>query len=116
MIRKVPISAIMTQSVICLKKEDSLEEAEYLFKRHHIRHIPIVNDKSIIGMLSKTDLQRLGLWNDKEDGNYSIKRLVKSHTTIEEVMTRKLTCVSSSTSVKKVTEISLKKNFMPCPL
>jgi|SRR5690606_19512789 len=116
MIRKVPISAIMTQSVICLKKEDSLEEAEYLFKRHHIRHIPIVNDKSIIGMLSKTDLQRLGLWNDKEDGNYSIKRLVKSHTTIEEVMTRKLTCVSSSTSVKKVTKIFAKEEFHALPI
>ncbi len=117
MIRKVPVSAIMTQSVICLKKEDNLEDAEYLFKIHHIRHIPIVNSKSIIGMLSKTDLQRIGLWNDSEDEiDSSMNALVRSNKTIEEVMTKKLTCVSSSTSVKKVAEIFAKEEFHALPI
>ncbi|WP_111308062.1 CBS domain-containing protein [Confluentibacter sediminis] len=117
MIRKIPVSAIMTQSVICLEKEDNLEDAEYLFKIHHIRHIPIVNSKSIIGMLSKTDLQRIGLWNDSEDEkDSSMNALVRSNKTIEEVMTKKLTCVSSSTSVKKVAEIFAKEEFHALPI
>ncbi|OYX22822.1 MAG: CBS domain-containing protein [Flavobacteriales bacterium 32-35-8] len=115
MIRKVPVSTIMTQSVIFLKKEDSLEDAKYLFKIHHIRHIPIVYDKSIIGMLSKTDLQRIGLWDDEVD-NDSINTLVRSYTTIEEVMTQKLASVSSSTSVKKVAEIFAKEEFHALPI
>ncbi|WP_100614220.1 CBS domain-containing protein [Confluentibacter citreus] len=117
MIRKVPVSTIMTHSVICLKKEDNLEDAKYLFKIHHIRHIPIVYDRSIIGMLSKTDLQRIGLWDDDEfDNNDSIHTVVRSKTTIEEVMTKKLTCVSSSTSVKKVAEILAKEEFHALPI
>ena len=59
MIRKAPISMIMTEKVITLKKTDSLEAAEYLFKKYKIRHIPVVNDDVIIGMLSYTDLLRL---------------------------------------------------------
>lgn len=118
MIRKVPVSVIMTHSVICLKKDDNLEDAEYLFKINHIRHIPIVSGKSIIGMLSKTDLQRIGLWNDNtEDGNSSsINTLVRSSKTIEDVMTKKLTCVSSSTSVKKVAAILAKEEFHALPV
>ncbi|MGE5943029.1 MAG: HPP family protein [Flavobacteriales bacterium] len=116
MIRKVPVSAIMTHSVICLKKEDNLEDAKYLFKIHHIRHIPIVSGKSIIGMLSKTDLQRIGFWNDDEVVNDSIITLIGSHTTIEGVMTKKLTCISSSTSVKKVAEIFAKEEFHALPI
>ena len=59
MIRKAPISTIMTEHVITLHKKDSLEKAEQIFKRHNIRHIPIVTNNVVIGMLSKTDLLRL---------------------------------------------------------
>jgi len=114
MIRKVPVSTIMTHSVVCLKKEDNLEDAKYLFKIHHIRHIPIVYDKSIIGMVSKTDLQRIGLWDDEVDND--INTLVRTYTTIEEVMTQKLTSVPSSTSVKKVAEIFAKEEFHALPI
>lgn len=79
MIRKLPVSTIMTHSVISLKKENNLEDAKYLFQMHHIRHIPIIYDKSIVGMLSKTDLQRTGLWDD-EIHNHAMNSLVRSYT------------------------------------
>ena len=53
--RGTPISAIMTKDVITLNTTDSLETAELLFKKNHIRHIPVVSGKEIIGMLSYTD-------------------------------------------------------------
>ena len=56
MIRKAPISMIMTTPVITLNKTDNLEAAERLFKLNHIRHIPVVEGNVIIGMLSYTDL------------------------------------------------------------
>ena len=59
MIRKAPISMIMTSPVVTLKKHDSLEKAEKLFKKHHIRHIPVVTEDVVVGMLSYTDLLRL---------------------------------------------------------
>ena len=54
-----PISEIMTKEVITLKTTDSLEYAEHLFKSEHIRHIPVVKNKIVIGMLSYTDLLRI---------------------------------------------------------
>jgi acetoin utilization protein AcuB len=49
-------SDIMTASVITLKSESSLEEAERLFKQHHFRHIPIISaEGKVIGILSDRD-------------------------------------------------------------
>ena len=71
MIRKAPVTTIMTQHVITLNKKDSLETAEKLFKKHKIRHIPVVKGSTIIGMLSYTDLLRISFADSAyEDDEY----------------------------------------------
>ena len=114
MIRKAPVSTIMTHNVVSLKKEDNLEDAEYLFKKYHIRHIPITSGNAIIGMLSKTDLLRIGLL-DGEDHD-DLNTLVRTNLSIEHVMTKELICVSSSTPVRIVAEILAKEEFHALPV
>ena len=57
--QQVPVSTIMTTSIIKLNITDTLTKAETLFKKNHIRHIPVVNSNKIVGMLSYTDLLRI---------------------------------------------------------
>ena len=101
MIRKAPISMIMTSPVITLKKKDSLEKAEYLFKKHHIRHIPIVTDNVIVGMLSYTDLLRLSFADFTDNSVDDSDALVYNMFTIKQVMKRNIVTISSSSSIKK---------------
>jgi CBS domain-containing protein len=49
----------MTKNIIKLNLSDELTKAEELFKKHKIRHIPVVSDNKIVGMLSYTDLLRV---------------------------------------------------------
>ena len=117
MIRKAPISMIMTEDVITLKKTDNLEIAEQLFKRHKIRHIPVVSDDMIIGMLSYTDLLRLSfadITNDDDDNSTDV--MVYNMFTIEQVMKRNVVSVSSSKSIKEVAEILATKEFHALPV
>ncbi|MCF6347825.1 MAG: CBS domain-containing protein [Flavobacteriaceae bacterium] len=65
--KREPISKIMTRDVIALTLDDSLFDAERLFKKHHIRHIPVVDDDRIIGMLSLTDLLRISFVDSYSD-------------------------------------------------
>ena len=116
MIRKAPISMIMTEDVITLKKTDSLETAEQLFKRHKIRHIPVVIDNVIIGMLSYTDLLRLSFADITNDADNSADVMVYNMFTIEQVMKRNIVCVSSSKSIKEVAEILATKEFHALPV
>lgn len=117
MIQKALISMIMTEDVITLKKTDSLETAEKLFKRHNIRHIPVVSGNVIVGMLSYTDLLRLSfadITNDDDNGSADV--MVYNMFTIEQVMKRNIVTVSSANSIKEVAEILATKEFHALPV
>lgn len=116
MIRKAPVSMIMTAPVITLKKDDNLEKAEYLFKKHHIRHIPIVTDKVIVGMLSYTDLLRLSFSDFTDSSVNDTDALVYNMFTIKQVMKRNIVSVSSSSSIKEVAEVLATKEFHALPV
>lgn len=116
MIRKAPISMIMTQDVITLKKTDNLETAEQLFKLHKIRHIPVVDENVIIGMLSYTDLLRLSFADVTDDNDSLADVMVYNMFTIEQVIKRNIVTVSSSNSIKEVAEILAAKEFHALPV
>ena len=109
------ISSIMSTKIITLKKEDDLETAEQLFKKHNIRHIPVVEGKSIIGMLSYTDLLRIS-YVDAVDDDGKIESLVYNMFTIEQVMAKNVISIASTTSIKEVAEILTKKEFHAVPV
>ena len=116
MIRKAPVSTIMTEHVITLQKEDSLEKAEQIFKKYNIRHIPVVVNHVVIGMLSKTDLLRVKF------ADYDLNEGIDSDTfiynifTTEQVMRQNIVSVSSSNSIKEVAEIFTTKEFHALPV
>lgn len=113
--RRTPVSEIMSKNIIALRRSDNLEKAEILFKRHHIRHIPVVSSESIIGMLSYTDLLRISFADatDDEDG---VDTVVYNMFTIEQVMTKNLISVSSDTTIREVAEILAKNEFHALPI
>ena len=116
MIRKAPISMIMTSPVITLKKQDSLEKAEMLFKKHHIRHIPVVSDDEVVGMLSYTDLLRLSFADVTDSANADADAMVYNMFTIKQVMKKNVISVSESNSIKEVAEILATKEFHALPV
>ncbi|GAA4812896.1 CBS domain-containing protein [Litoribaculum gwangyangense] len=116
MIKKAPISMIMTTPVITLKKNDSLEKAEYLFKKHHIRHIPVVENNVIVGMLSQTDLLRLSFADFSDDIEENADALVFNMFKIKQIMKSNIVSVSVSNSIKEVAEILATKEFHALPV
>jgi len=116
MIRKAPISTIMTEHVFNLKNSDSLETAERLFKTHHIRHIPVVKGNAIIGMLSYTDLLRISFADAIGIDDNNVETMVYDMFTIEQVMKSNIVTVSPSSSIKDVAEILSEKEFHALPV
>ena len=116
MIRKAPISTIMTENVVTLKKDDNLEIAERLFKKHKIRHIPVVTGNVIIGMLSFTDLLRISFADAVDIEDEEVETMVYDMFTIEQVMKKNLVTVTPSSSIKDVAEILAEKEFHALPV
>ncbi|MFL1013037.1 CBS domain-containing protein [Flavisericum labens] len=112
----VPVSSIMTKNIIALTKSDDLERAEKLFNLHKIKHIPVVYEESIIGILSFTDLMRISQAEESIDENGSVDSVVYNNFTIEQVMVKDVVTVTSDTSIKEVTKILSNREFHALPV
>ena len=106
----------MTSHVITLNKSDDLETAERLFKSWKIRHIPVVNGKQIIGMISYTDLLRISFADAVDENEYEVDTTVYNMFTIEQVMAKNLISVPSTATIKEVAELLAKKEFHALPV
>jgi CBS domain-containing protein len=50
------VSVLMTKSVVTCDPETTVGDALALMSRHHFRHLPVVRDGQILGLLSIRDL------------------------------------------------------------
>jgi len=114
--QRIPVSTIMSKDILALNRTDDLEHAELLFKRHNIRHIPVVSGEVIIGMLSYTDLLRISFADAVDESDNEVDTLVYNMFTIDQVMAKNIIRVDSETSIKQVAEILVSKIFHALPL
>ena len=113
--QRVPITEIMTKDLVTLNPTESLYKAEKLFNQHNIRHIPIVEDHRLVGVISRSDLLRISFSNLSEDEE-SVESLVYDSYTIPQVMTRVPVTVESDATVKEVAELLSMQSFHSIPV
>ena len=114
--RLEPVSKIMTKNLITLTLHNDLYEAEKLFKENHIRHIPIVEDEHIIGMLSCSGLERIGFLDSYDSDETKVDNAIYSMLNIGQLMVKNPTIINSSTTIKSVVEILAKNEIHALPV
>jgi len=114
--KNVPVSEIMTKNIIKLNLSDELTKAEELFKKHKIRHIPVVSDNKIVGMLSYTDLLRVSYADAVEEEAENVESIVFNMFTVRQVMAKEIIVISPTTTIKETAEILSKNEFHALPV
>jgi len=56
------VSALMTQKPFTLPPSASLDEAMQVMEEHHLRHLPLVEDGRLVGIVSDRDLLEVTGW------------------------------------------------------
>jgi len=54
--KATPVSEIMTQKVVCVRPEQSVEECMALMTDKRIRHLPVLDGRTVIGVISIGDV------------------------------------------------------------
>lgn len=114
--RLEPVSKIMTKELITLSLSDDLYIAEKLFKKHHIRHIPIVEEGHIIGMLSYSDLKRISFLDSYDANEVKVDNAIYEMLSIQQIMVKNPVKVGVNISIKSVVEILAKQEFHALPV
>jgi len=113
--QRVPISEIMTKNVVVANVTDSLKHISTLLKANNIRHLPVVSGRSLVGVISKTDILRLSfadIYEEQDHVDETIFDLLRT----EQVMVHNPTTVDVHDTVKEVADIMSKVEFHALPV
>jgi CBS domain-containing protein len=113
--KREPVNTIMTKHTYTVQLDDSLYHARDLMLNHDIRHVPVVHGEKLVGIVSKTDLNRLtfsGLFVGQEHADEAVFEML----TIAQVMSHKPRVVKGSDSIHDVAEILAKEEFHALPV
>lgn len=104
----------MTTDILSVNLTQSLRDVDAVIKNQHIRHVPVVSGENIIGMLSKTDLQKITFVNTI-DGD-GLTTAMYDNLSIEQVMTKEVTTVEKDDTILDVATILSKNEFHALPV
>ena len=113
--QRVPISEIMTKNVVIANVTDSLKHISTLLKDNNIRHLPVVSGRSLVGVISKTDILRLS-FGDIYEGQENVDETIFEMLRTEQVMVHNPTTVDVNDTVKEVADIMSKAEFHALPV
>ncbi|MGB5243444.1 MAG: CBS domain-containing protein [Lutimonas sp.] len=110
-----PISKIMTKEVITLNLSNTLYTAEKRLKKNNIRHIPVVNGKRLMGMISLSDILRIS-FIDAYNEEGTVDTAIYNMMSIEDLMIKNLVTVPSHTTIYEVAKLLANKKFHSLPI
>lgn len=112
-----PVATIMTKKLITVNPKDKLSVVKEIFDTHKIHHLPVVRYKTIVGIVSKTDL--LYFIKGANGGNGYEEMLNEARLnnyTAEEIMTTGLAKVSSKDRIGVAVEVFKENLFHAIPV
>ncbi|MFD1314019.1 CBS domain-containing protein [Namhaeicola litoreus] len=113
--KEEPIGKIMTTDVITLNLSNTLYTAEKRLKKNNIRHIPVVNGKRLMGMISLSDILRIS-FIDAYNEEGTVDTAIYNMMSIEDLMIKNLVTVSSDTPIYEVAKLLANKKFHSLPI
>ena len=93
----------MKQEIITLKKDDTVEKAARLMKRHHIRHLPVVDKDKMLGMVTASDLHKAMLPSrSKKQPKEPVPPLKRP---VREIMPKKTITITPQTDIEQAASL-----------
>jgi acetoin utilization protein AcuB len=75
---KVTVEAVMTHDVFIVRPETSLMTAVALLRRHRIGSLPVIQDKNLVGIITRSDILDFVLRGNKSSERKRSKRPAKA--------------------------------------
>jgi len=96
--KRESVAKIMTRNPLCVNLTNEVNDVVELFKTHNIHHIPVVSGDKLIGMISKTDIDRVSYVDayQADSASTAVFNLLK----LEQVMTHQVETVDIEDAIR----------------
>jgi CBS domain-containing protein len=109
------VKDIMTKTVSTLGRNDTLDLADDIMTLERIRHLPVLDEGRVVGVVSQRDLFRSALAAALGYGEKAQKRLLRT-IRVKEVMSEPAITVSPEAPVKEATRLMLDRKIGCLPV
>jgi CBS domain-containing protein len=113
--KKEPITTIMSSNLHNVHIDDKLIDVNQLMRKFSIRHVPVLKNKQLVGIISKTDINRLA-FSEYIEGEENADVMIFDMLSIEQVMTSKPRVVNESATIYEVAKILSEEEFHALPV
>lgn len=113
--RREALSHIMTDHVMTVTPQDDLHEVVDLINAKKIRHVPVVENGHVVGMISRTDINRL-TFSSLFEGQEGADEAILTMLSISQVMTHKPRVIQENQTIRDVAEIFAEEEFHALPV
>lgn len=110
-----PVSKIMSSNVAVIQEGQPLSEVRQTMCDRNIHHVPIVNGKKLVGLVSFTDLMKINLVINGADER-SISTIIDQNFRIVDVMSKDLSTIRDTDTVRHASELLIKGHFHSLPV
>lgn len=104
----------MTPNIKTVNQTNTLYDVKDMLEEEQFRHVPVVSGDKVVGMLSKTDLQKISFINTV-DGQ-GLTTAMYDALTIEQVMTKDVETVQKTDTIHDVAVTLAKNQFHALPV
>jgi len=112
--KRTPVSKIMTANPITVNTTNNVKEVAQIFAEKNIRHIPVVSGADLVGMISKTDIERISFVSENQDPKANIQ--IYEGLNIDQIMTKQLDTVESKDEIRDAAKMLASGKYHALPV
>ncbi|MEZ4983417.1 MAG: CBS domain-containing protein [Saprospiraceae bacterium] len=114
--KNIPVTEVMTKNLVTISHKSSLDDAERLMRKNHIRHLPVVKSGKLVGIISLTDILRLSFGDTYTEDEEVVDVAVYNMLTLESVMVNRPVTLTTTQTLYEAAEILAEKEFHALPV
>jgi len=115
-ITSAPVSEIMTSQIHSVTLDQTLSDVNRVFAKYKVRHVPVVKNEDLVGIVSLTDIQRLSFDDPFEEYEYDVDSSISEMMSIDQVMKHNPVTVQPADPILKVATILANAEFHALPV
>jgi len=108
------VSKIMTSNPITVNTTNKVSDVAKIFAERNIHHIPVVSGDNLIGMISKTDIDKISFVTNLQDDKANTA--IYDSLEIEQVMSNQLDTVQQDDEIREAAALLARGRYHAIPV
>jgi acetoin utilization protein AcuB len=108
------VTDYMTNKVVSIAPDAGIREAFFRMKEHHIRHLPVVEDGALVGIVSDRELRRPDWVDETVDISHVYK--LDDALSVSDVMIKNVHVIHTYDSLRKAARLLLENRIGAAPV